>query len=81
MTINRVPPVGLALAGIVLWGLFPIFWKQLAHIDPLEVLAHRIIWAVPFLAVILLLTISSKEIISACKPWGKLIPLAASASR
>jgi len=79
MNISRVPPVGLALAAIVLWGLFPIFWKQLAHIDPLEVLAHRIIWAVPFLAVILFLTISSKEIVSACKPWNKLIPLAASA--
>jgi chloramphenicol-sensitive protein RarD len=27
-----------------LWGVVPLFWKLLAHVDPLEVLAHRVIW-------------------------------------
>ncbi len=40
----------LALAAVTLWGLFPIYWKQLTHVDPLEVLAHRALWSVPFTA-------------------------------
>ena len=27
------------------WGVIPIFWKALDHIDPFESSAHRVIWA------------------------------------
>lgn len=30
------------------WGLFPIYWKLLDHIDALETMAHRIIWSFVF---------------------------------
>lgn len=44
-----------ALIAYFLWGFFPIYFKLVAAVPPLEVLAHRIVWAVPFgLAVILL---------------------------
>lgn len=33
---------GVAAYG--LWGVIPIFWKLLDHLDPLEVLAHRVVW-------------------------------------
>ena len=29
----------------VLWGFLPIYWKALASINPMEILAHRIIWS------------------------------------
>jgi len=32
-----------------LWGLFPLYFKALASIRPLEVLAHRIVWAAAIL--------------------------------
>jgi len=37
---------GLAvLIGVyALWALLPIYWKQLTHIPPLEVLSHRSLW-------------------------------------
>lgn len=37
---------GLAygVAAYGLWGVVPIFWKLLAHVDPIEVLAHRVLW-------------------------------------
>jgi chloramphenicol-sensitive protein RarD len=38
---------GLAAYGM--WGLFPIYFKAIAHIAPLEVLAHRVLWSVPLL--------------------------------
>jgi chloramphenicol-sensitive protein RarD len=31
------------------WGLVPIYWKQLAAIDALELIAHRHVWSVVFL--------------------------------
>ena len=36
-----------ALAAYLLWGFLPLYLKALAHIPPLEVLAHRVIWSVP----------------------------------
>lgn len=42
-----------SLIAYVLWGLFPIYFVLVASVAPFEVLAHRIIWAVPFGALIL----------------------------
>jgi len=46
-----------------IWGLLPVFLKQLASIDPAEVVAHRILWSVPFGAVILTLRKQWRETI------------------
>lgn len=43
------------LGAYLLWGVFPIFFKLLQHVPAGEVLLHRIIWAVPFGALILTL--------------------------
>ncbi|PDW01761.1 EamA family transporter RarD [Candidatus Viridilinea mediisalina] len=37
--------VWYAAGAYVLWGLLPIFWKALAHVPTLEILAHRVVWA------------------------------------
>lgn len=37
-----------ALLSYVLWGLFPIYWKQLLHVDSFQVIAHRIVWSLAF---------------------------------
>ena len=36
-----------------IWGLFPLYLKQLSDVAPAEVVAHRIVWSVPFGALIL----------------------------
>ena len=28
-----------------LWGLFPIFWKQLSEVEAFQIIGHRIIWS------------------------------------
>ncbi|MBI4404172.1 MAG: EamA family transporter RarD [Deltaproteobacteria bacterium] len=38
-----------ALSAYLMWGLFPLYWKALASVECLEILAHRIVWSVPFL--------------------------------
>ncbi len=35
-----------------MWGLFPIYWKLLEHVRPLEVLSHRNIWCAVVLAIL-----------------------------
>jgi chloramphenicol-sensitive protein RarD len=30
------------------WGLFPLYWKQLADVDATELIAHRHIWSLAF---------------------------------
>ena len=43
------------LAAYLIWGFLPVYFKTVGFADPLEVLAHRVIWAVPFGALILAL--------------------------
>lgn len=42
------------LAAYLMWGFLPVYFKTVGAVDPLEVLVHRVIWAVPFGALILL---------------------------
>ena len=48
--------VGYALTAYLMWGFLPVYMKQLAHISPVEVIAHRVIWSVPIALVVLALT-------------------------
>ena len=36
-----------------LWGLVPLYWKQLVTINPLELIAHRHVWSLVLLAGVL----------------------------
>ncbi len=47
-----------AIAAYVWWGLGPVYFKAVAHVTPLEILAHRVIWSLLFLT--LLLSIRSR---------------------
>jgi len=46
---------GMIFASIayVIWGLFPVYFKALQHIPPLEILIHRIIWSLIFILMVL----------------------------
>ena len=42
-----------ALTAYLLWGFLPLYMKALAHVPPIEVIAHRVLWSLPIaLAVI-----------------------------
>ncbi|WP_347310239.1 EamA family transporter RarD [Defluviimonas sp. SAOS-178_SWC] len=47
---------GFALAAYLLWGFLPLYMKALAHVPPVEVIAHRILWSVPIAGALLILT-------------------------
>lgn len=45
--------IWFAIAGYVFWGVIPIYWKALDSVPALELLAHRIVWSVPLLFVLI----------------------------
>jgi len=44
-------------AAYALWGVLPVYFKALADVPAADIVAHRIVWSLPFLA--LLLTVAS----------------------
>ncbi len=44
------------LAGYTGWGLLPLYWALLVSVPALEVLLHRMLWSVPVLALLVLLS-------------------------
>ncbi|MFN3860447.1 MAG: EamA family transporter RarD [Roseateles sp.] len=45
-----------ALGAYLSWGLFPLYFRQIAAIPSLQVVAHRTLWSLAFVAVVLLVT-------------------------
>lgn len=42
-----------AASAYAIWGLFPIYFKALHGIAPVEILLHRIVWSLTFLIIVL----------------------------
>jgi chloramphenicol-sensitive protein RarD len=43
----------LGVAAYVCWGFFPLYWKLLRPASATEILAHRIVWSLVFVALVL----------------------------
>ena len=42
-----------AILSYGMWGLFPVYWKQIDHVDTVQILCHRIFWSTIFLFIVL----------------------------
>jgi chloramphenicol-sensitive protein RarD len=67
---------GLAAYG--LWGVVPVFWKQLAHVGPLEQLGHRVVWDFVVLAALVALTGQRAALVTALRDRRVVLTMAAS---
>ncbi|HWH21730.1 MAG TPA: EamA family transporter RarD [Allosphingosinicella sp.] len=45
----------LGFGAYLLWGVMPLYFKLIGHVDPIEIVAHRILWSLPFLGLLLLI--------------------------
>lgn len=61
---HRGQGILLAVLAYGLWGVFPFYFKQLEHINSVEILAHRILWSLLLTAIIL----------TFLKGWSRLMP-------
>ena len=46
----------LGLAAYALWGVLPIYFKLVEALPAVDIVAHRVIWSLPFLAVLIALS-------------------------
>jgi chloramphenicol-sensitive protein RarD len=47
------PGILYAAAAYAIWGMFPIYFKSLQEVPPLEIMLHRIVWSLLFVVVVL----------------------------
>ena len=48
-----------AASAMVLWGLLPVYWKQMSEVPAYEILSHRIVWSL----------MASSLLLSALRQW------------
>ena len=68
-----------ALAAYGFWGFVPLFFKLLESVPPLEVLAQRIVWSLPFCFLVMAFRRQIGDYLVALKDWRVLRMLLASA--
>jgi len=47
---EKISGLVTAIIAYTLWGFLPVYWKVLGSVPALEVLSHRIIWSLVFVA-------------------------------
>jgi chloramphenicol-sensitive protein RarD len=45
----------LGLGAYALWGVLPLYFKAIADVSPVDIVAHRVTWSLPFLATLIAL--------------------------
>jgi len=58
-----------ALGAYVIWGFVPLFFKLVASVPPVEVLAQRILWSLPLCLVIMAFRRQIGAYLTALKDW------------
>src|SRR3954447_11415591 len=43
------------LVAYALWGVLPLYFKALTGVPPFDIVAHRVVWSLPFLVALILL--------------------------
>lgn len=59
-----------ALAAFLLWGFAPLYFKLVGQVPPVEILAHRIVWAVPLLIVLVAVFRRGRALLEAMRDRG-----------
>jgi len=59
--------LSLGIGAYALWGILPIYFKAIAEVGPVDIVAHRVVWSVPFLALLLALFGGFRDVRSALR--------------
>ena len=67
--------VTYGLGAYIWWGAVPVYFKAVAHVNAFEVLAHRVIWSVVLLGVLMRIYGSLRYAVEAVRHRGTLLTL------
>ena len=73
------PGIAYAALSYALWGLFPLYFRQVAQVPPLEIVLHRSVWSLGFLMVLLTVMRRFSWLRQAFADWRQLAGFALSA--
>lgn len=71
---------GYGVAAYGLWGVLPIYFKAIDNISAFDIVAHRVLWSLPFLALLLLMTRGWSEVRQAIRRRRTLLLLLTTAT-
>ena len=71
--------IGFGLLAYGIWGFFPLFFRQLAHVSPMDVLSNRAVWACLFVGLLLTLRRRWSNVLAVLKTPRQLAMLALAA--
>jgi chloramphenicol-sensitive protein RarD len=46
----------LGLLAYALWGVLPLYFKAIAAVPPVDIVAHRVLWSLPFLGLLIIVS-------------------------
>ena len=69
----------LGVAAYGLWGVLPIYFKAVAGVAAIDIVAHRVLWSLPFLALLLMVTRGWQDVAQAIRRRRTLILLSCTA--
>ena len=52
-----------ALLAYMIWGVFPLYWKMLEHVDSMEILLGRVIWSFAFTLIFIIIIGQRKKLV------------------
>lgn len=65
----RLQGVAAASAAYVMWGFMPLYWRLVSGADSWEVIAHRVMWSLVFLPLILAYRSRLGEALRVLRSW------------
>jgi len=74
-----VAGIGFGLLAYGMWGFFPLFFRQLSHVSPMDVLSNRAAWAFLFVGALLTLRGQWGKVATVFRTWRHLAMLAIAA--
>jgi chloramphenicol-sensitive protein RarD len=63
------------VAAYALWGILPIYFKALTGVSPIDIVAHRVVWSLLFLALLLMATSGWGQVRQALRSRGTVLLL------
>ena len=59
----RLNGIAYLFPAYLIWGLSPVYWKWIAHVNSFELLMHRTVWSLLFLCGILFMQRRTRELV------------------
>ena len=76
---RRLAGIGFGLLAYGMWGFFPLFFRQLSDVSPMDILSNRAVWACVLVGLLLTLRRQWPMVAAVFRTWRQLAMLSVAA--